>query len=120
MRSELIGWLSKMTGEFKYDIETFLLAVNFVDRFLAVTFAVAADQLQLLGSAALLVAAKKVLDLIIFYISFPNNLTLSMRISFRKEETNQLEVKDLVDLNGHIYSAQLISGMEIWLLQTLK
>ncbi len=66
MRSELIGWLSKMTGEFKYDIETFLLAVNFVDRFLAVTFAVAADQLQLLGSAALLVAAKKVLDLIYF------------------------------------------------------
>ena len=53
-----------------------------MDRFLAVTFAVAADQLQLLGSAALLVAAKKVLDFISFNILFPDNLTLSMRIFF--------------------------------------
>lgn len=62
MRSELIAWLSKVTGEFSYDIETFLLAVNFVDRFLAGTspYLVAADRLQLLGSAALLVASKKV------------------------------------------------------------
>lgn len=87
MRSELIGWLSKMTGEFKYDIETFLLAVNFVDRFLAVTFAVAADQLKLLGSAALLVAAKKVpISSTLINVSYLNNLTLSMRIFFGRRK----------------------------------
>ena len=59
MRSELILWLGKVNRQFKYDIETFLLAVNFVDRFLAVTV-VSADRLQLLGLAAILVAAKKV------------------------------------------------------------
>ncbi len=59
MRSELIIWLGKVNRQFGYDIETFLLAVNFVDRFLAVTV-VSADRLQLLGLAAILVAAKKV------------------------------------------------------------
>lgn len=59
MRSELIIWLGKVNRQFGYDIETFLLAINFVDRFLAVTV-VSADRLQLLGLAAILVAAKKV------------------------------------------------------------
>lgn len=59
MRSELIIWLGKVNRQFGYDIETFLLAVNFVDRFLAVTV-VSADRLQLLALAAILVAAKKV------------------------------------------------------------
>lgn len=60
MRSELIVWLGKVNRQFGYDIETFLLAVNFVDRFLATTL-FPGDQLQLLGLAAILVAAKKVL-----------------------------------------------------------
>jgi hypothetical protein len=59
MRSELIGWLGKVNRQFGYDIETFLLAINFVDRFLAVSM-VSSDSLQLLGLAAILVAAKKV------------------------------------------------------------
>lgn len=69
MRSELIIWLGKVNKQFGYDIETFLLAVNFVDRFLAVTV-MSADRLQLLGLAAILVAAKKVfLSKTVFQIS---------------------------------------------------
>lgn len=64
MRSELISWLGKVNRQFGYDIETFLLAINFVDRFLAVTV-VSADRLQLLGLAAILVAAKKVPHLLV-------------------------------------------------------
>ena len=61
MRSELIIWLGQVNKQFGYDIETFLLAVNFFDRFLASTLnLVTADQLQLVGLAAILVAAKKV------------------------------------------------------------
>lgn len=71
MRYTLIGWLSKTTVDLSYDIETFLLAINFVDRFLAgkssylmtverLQVLDPADRLQLLGSAALLIASKKV------------------------------------------------------------
>lgn len=59
MRSELIIWLGKVNRQLGYDIETFLLAVNYVDRFLAASV-ISADRLQLLGLAAILVAAKKV------------------------------------------------------------
>jgi hypothetical protein len=64
MRSELIIWLGKVNKQFGYDIETFLLAVNFVDRFLAATMLLPLDNLQLVGLAALLVAAKKVLFIV--------------------------------------------------------
>ncbi|KZS17744.1 G2/mitotic-specific cyclin B, copy E-like protein [Daphnia magna] len=93
MRSELISWLGKVNRQFGYDIETFLLAINFVDRFLAVTV-VSADRLQLLGLAAILVAAKK-------------------------EEVSPPEMKELVGLSGHSYPAQLIRDMEICLLKKL-
>lgn len=59
MRSELIIWLGKVNRKLGYDIETFLLAVNYVDRFLGASV-ISADRLQLLGLAAVLVAAKKV------------------------------------------------------------
>lgn len=72
MRSELIIWLGKVNRQFGYDIETFLLAVNFVDRFLAVTI-LSADRLQLLGLAAILVAAKKVFCLFQLFFFIPPN-----------------------------------------------
>ena len=72
MRSELIIWLGKVNKQFGYDIETFLLAVNFVDRFLAATMLLPLDNLQLVGLAALLVAAKKVLFIVtvVFIVVF--------------------------------------------------
>jgi len=59
MRSKLISWLVQVNHQFEFDMETFLLSINFVDRFLATT-PVDKNCLQLLGVAALLVAAKKV------------------------------------------------------------
>ena len=58
-RAELVQWLAKVSRQFKYEMETFLLTVNYVDRFL-VTTPLAFSCLQLLGVAALLVASKKV------------------------------------------------------------
>jgi len=90
MRSKLITWLVQVNRQFEFDMETFLLSINFVDRFLATT-PVDKNCLQLLGVAALLVAAKK-------------------------EEVCPPEIDEIVRLCGKAYKARNIRQMEMELL----
>lgn len=56
MRSILVDWLVEVAEEYKLQTETLYLAVSFIDRFLSV-MSVVKGKLQLLGTAAMFVAA---------------------------------------------------------------
>jgi len=56
MRSILVDWLVEVADEYKLHRETLFLAVDFVDRFLSV-MAVQRQKLQLVGAAAMFIAA---------------------------------------------------------------
>ncbi|GFN95957.1 G1/s-specific cyclin-e1 [Plakobranchus ocellatus] len=58
MRSILLDWLSEVCEVYRLHKETFMLAVDFIDRYLSVTTNVPKTQLQLLGISSLFVAAK--------------------------------------------------------------
>lgn len=58
MRSILVDWLSEVCEVYRLHRETLHLAVDFVDRYLALTTDARKDCLQLLGISALFVAAK--------------------------------------------------------------
>jgi cyclin B len=57
MRAILIDWLVDVHLKFKLIPETFFLTINIIDRFLA-SFAINRQKLQLVGVAAMLIAAK--------------------------------------------------------------
>ncbi|XP_071452901.1 cyclin-A2 [Hetaerina americana] len=57
MRSILVDWLVEVTEEYKMDTETLYLAVSYIDRFLSYMSVVKAN-LQLVGTAAMFIAAK--------------------------------------------------------------
>jgi cyclin-A len=56
MRAILVDWLVEVSEEYKLVADTLYLAVYYIDRFLSVN-ALGRDKLQLLGVAAMLVAA---------------------------------------------------------------
>ncbi|XP_068600393.1 cyclin-A1 [Brachionichthys hirsutus] len=58
MRAVLVDWLAEVGQEYKLHSETLHLAVNYLDRFLSRTKCVERNKLQLVGTAALLTAAK--------------------------------------------------------------
>ncbi|KAI3373731.1 hypothetical protein L3Q82_022314, partial [Scortum barcoo] len=58
MRVILVDWLVEVVQEYKLRSETLHLAINYLDRFLSCTAYVKRDKLQLVGTAALLIAAK--------------------------------------------------------------
>ncbi|XP_059207424.1 cyclin-A1 isoform X2 [Centropristis striata] len=58
MRVILVDWLVEVVVEYKLRTETLHLAVNYLDRFLSCTANVKRGKLQLIGTAALLIAAK--------------------------------------------------------------
>ncbi|XP_070700160.1 cyclin-A1 [Pempheris klunzingeri] len=58
MRVILVDWLVEVVQEYKLRSETLQLAVNYLDRFLSGTAHVKRGKLQLVGTAALLIAAK--------------------------------------------------------------
>lgn len=58
MRAILVDWLVEVVQEYKLHFETLHLAVNYLDRFLSCTAHVKRGKLQLIGTAALLIAAK--------------------------------------------------------------
>ncbi|XP_026185145.1 cyclin-A1 [Mastacembelus armatus] len=58
MRVILVDWLVEVVEEYKLRSETLHLAVNYLDRFLSCTAYLKRDKLQLVGTAALLIAAK--------------------------------------------------------------
>ncbi|KAH7096135.1 A/B/D/E cyclin [Auriculariales sp. MPI-PUGE-AT-0066] len=57
MRSTLVDWMISVHGHFRFLPETLFLAINVLDRFLSVRLA-SVDKLQLVGAAALFIAAK--------------------------------------------------------------
>ncbi|XP_044749393.1 cyclin-A2-like [Coccinella septempunctata] len=57
MRTILVDWLVEVAEEYKLHTETLYLAVNFIDRFLSYMSVVRA-KLQLVGTAAMYIAAK--------------------------------------------------------------
>lgn len=57
MRVILVDWLMEVIQEYKLRSETLHLAVNYLDRFLSCTAYVKRGKLQLVGTAALLIAA---------------------------------------------------------------
>ncbi|XP_054482071.1 cyclin-A1 isoform X2 [Anoplopoma fimbria] len=58
MRVILVDWLVEVVQEYKLRSETLHLAVNYLDRFLSCTAYVKRGKLQLVGTAALMIAAK--------------------------------------------------------------
>lgn len=58
MRVILVDWLVEVAQEYKLRSETLFLAVNYLDRFLSGTAFVKRGKLQLVGTAALMIAAK--------------------------------------------------------------
>ncbi|XP_075958308.1 cyclin-A1 [Anarhichas minor] len=58
MRVILVDWLVEVVQEYTLRSETLHLAVNYLDRFLSCTAYVKRGKLQLVGTAALLIAAK--------------------------------------------------------------
>ncbi|XP_047235911.1 cyclin-A1 isoform X2 [Girardinichthys multiradiatus] len=58
MRVVLVDWLVEVVQEYKLGSETLHLAVNYLDRFLSCTTFIKRNKLQLVGTVALLVAAK--------------------------------------------------------------
>ncbi|XP_037324410.2 cyclin-A1 isoform X2 [Pungitius pungitius] len=58
MRVILVDWLVEVVQEYELRSETLHLAVNYLDRFLSSTAYVKRGKLQLIGTAALLIAAK--------------------------------------------------------------
>ena len=56
MRIILIDWLVEVGEEYKLSAETIFLAVNYLDRFLS-SMSVLRGKLQLVGTAAILLAA---------------------------------------------------------------
>ncbi|RCV19236.1 hypothetical protein SEVIR_3G385400v4 [Setaria viridis] len=57
MRTILVDWLVEVAEEYKLVADTLYLAISYVDRFLSAN-ALSRDRLQLLGVAAMLIAAK--------------------------------------------------------------
>ncbi|KAG2621724.1 cyclin-A3-1-like [Panicum virgatum] len=57
MRTILVDWLVEVAEEYKLVADTLYLAISYVDRFLSAN-ALSRDKLQLLGVAAMLIAAK--------------------------------------------------------------
>ncbi|XP_042355284.1 cyclin-A1 [Plectropomus leopardus] len=58
MRVILVDWMVEVIEEYKLRSETLHLAVNYLDRFLSLTANVKRSRLQLVGTAALMIAAK--------------------------------------------------------------
>ncbi|XP_076606920.1 cyclin-A1 [Chaetodon auriga] len=58
MRVILVDWLVEVVQEYRLRAETLHLAVNYLDRFLSCTAHVKRGKLQLVGTVALLIAAK--------------------------------------------------------------
>lgn len=57
MRAILVDWLAEVVQEYKLCSETLHLAVNYLDRFLSCTAFLKRGKLQLVGTAALMIAA---------------------------------------------------------------
>ncbi|XP_072301610.1 cyclin-A1 [Eucyclogobius newberryi] len=95
MRFILVDWLVEVALEFKLHSETVFLAVNYVDRLLSSTALVKRRKLQLVGTAALMIAAKH-------------------------EEISPPELNEFVYVTDSTYSSSQLILMERFLLKALS
>ncbi|XP_040929809.1 cyclin-A1 [Betta splendens] len=95
MRLVLVDWLAEVTQEYKLCSETLHLAVNYVDRFLSRAARVTRAKLQLVGTAALLIAAKY-------------------------EETSPPELGEFADVTDNAYTSRQLVRMEHFVLRVLR
>ncbi|XP_063160404.1 cyclin-A1 [Candoia aspera] len=93
MRAILVDWLAEVGEEYKLQTETLYLAVNYLDRFLS-CMSVLRGKLQLVGTAAILLAAKY-------------------------EEIYPPEVEEFVYITDDTYSKRQLLRMEHLLLKVL-
>ncbi|KAK9693202.1 Cyclin, C-terminal domain [Popillia japonica] len=93
MRSILVDWLVEVAEEYKLHTETLYLAVNCIDRFLSYMSVVRA-KLQLVGTAAMFIAAKY-------------------------EEINPPGVSEFVYITDDTYNKRQVTRMEILILRIL-
>ncbi|KAL7983411.1 hypothetical protein Chor_000287, partial [Crotalus horridus] len=93
MRAILVDWLAEVGEEYKLQTETLYLAVNYLDRFLS-CMSVLRGKLQLVGTAAILLAAKY-------------------------EEIYPPEVEEFVYITDDTYSKKQLLRMEHLLLKVL-
>uniref|UniRef100_A0A8C5RY56 Cyclin A1 n=1 Tax=Laticauda laticaudata TaxID=8630 RepID=A0A8C5RY56_LATLA len=93
MRAILVDWLAEVGEEYKLQTETLFLAVNYLDRFLS-CMSVLRGKLQLVGTAAILLAAKY-------------------------EEIYPPEVEEFVYITDDTYSKKQLLRMEHLLLKVL-
>lgn len=94
MRSILVDWLVEVAQEYNMQPDTLYLTVAYIDRFLS-SVAVARHELQLVGIACMLVAAKY-------------------------EEIYAPTVQDFVYITDHSYTAEQLLAMEHKVLETLQ
>ncbi len=94
MRSILIDWLVEVAQEYNMQTDTLYLTVAYVDRYLSAV-AVARGELQLVGVACMLVAAKY-------------------------EEIYAPTVQDFIYITDHSYTAEQLLAMEQTVLETLE
>jgi cyclin B len=94
MRGILVDWLVDVHRKYKLRPETLFLAVQVIDRFLAIQVT-ARSHLQLVGVTSLLIAAKF-------------------------EEVYPPQIKDLVYVTDKAYSREDILSMEVSILKTLQ
>uniref|UniRef100_S4R8K0 Cyclin A1 n=1 Tax=Petromyzon marinus TaxID=7757 RepID=S4R8K0_PETMA len=94
MRSILVDWLVEVVEEYKLHSETLYLAVNYIDRFLS-SMSVLRGKLQLVGTAAMYLAAKF-------------------------EEIYPPEVSEFVFITDDTYTKQQVLRMEHLILRVLS
>ncbi|XP_059913520.1 cyclin-A1 [Gadus macrocephalus] len=94
MRLVLVDWLAEVAEEYKLCAETLHLAVSYLDRFLSYTTSVKRAKLQLVGTVALLLAAKY-------------------------EEIYPPEMEDFVYITDGTYERKQLVRMEVMFLKVL-
>ncbi|XP_056450552.1 cyclin-A1 [Gadus chalcogrammus] len=94
MRLVLVDWLAEVAEEYKLCAETLHLAVSYLDRFLSYTTSVKRAKLQLVGTVALLLAAKY-------------------------EEIYPPEMEDFVYITDGTYEQKQLVRMEVMFLKVL-
>ncbi|XP_011619938.1 cyclin-A1 isoform X1 [Takifugu rubripes] len=95
MRATLVNWMVEVVREYKLRSETLHLSVNYVDRFLSQTTSVRRDKLQLVGTSALMIAAKY-------------------------EEVDPPDLDEFVYTTDSTYSRRQLSRMEHFILNALR
>ncbi|XP_060173388.1 G2/mitotic-specific cyclin C13-1-like [Lycium barbarum] len=94
MRGVLVDWLVEVAEEYKLLVDTFYLAVSYIDRFLSVNV-IPRQRLQLLGVASMLIAAKY-------------------------EEIKPPHAKDFSYITANTFTKKDVVKMEASVLQSLK